>query len=230
MELEREVTNSIPFRFGTKVREMVNIRGNSLLKAIFSSVPIVMAMSGMVFAQSVPSPTAILPLAILKATETKRLVFPAPLETRQQPPSDKPVVLVVEQKLSDFLLTSAHYNGLELRFSGPVNGILREKVLPFDILGSLKELQYEFDLSWFMLDDVLFVSTARDLKSHSLKLGTWSIRTFQSELAGHGIPVEAYQLRILKQKDILEVIAPASHLDGILSITNIIGRGMKNAE
>ena len=133
-------------------------------------------------------------------------------------PNREPIVLVIEQNLTEFLELVGRFNGYEVRFSSPVTGTLRDASLPMDIHKLMPELGRDFDLRWHIRPNEMFVSKASEESRRVLDLREVSADELKSALEKTDISPDAYSIEFPENENTVLLVGPASYLDGISQI------------
>lgn len=150
--------------------------------------------------------------ALLKESETTFREF------RVEPPKNKAIVIIIEQELDQFLKLAARRNGFDLRFSGEVDGILRNTSLPMDLLQLLPRLSARFDLSWRMEGHQLFVSRASERRTKTLILDGIATETFRAAMQTIDAKGEKLEYTLLQDGKAAKLIGTPSYVDAALQL------------
>ncbi len=155
-------------------------------------------------------------IALLKESESTYREFKA------EPPveADQAVVIVLEQKLEDFLKLAARHNGYSLRFSSPLSGTLKNASLPINLGKLMPRLANRFDLDWYMNGKELYVSRASNRETRELLLKDIELQSLRDSLRKSGIDAGKYTLTIDEEKAIARLVGSPSHLDAITVIAD----------
>ncbi|MEM9332347.1 MAG: hypothetical protein AAGA53_13545 [Pseudomonadota bacterium] len=134
----------------------------------------------------------------------------------------EPIVLVIEQELTEFLRLAGKFNGYEIHFSSDVSGTLKDASLPMNIHKLMPELGNVFDLQWHIGRSKLFVSKASIKSTRYLDLKGLDLDQLEEEIARTDINPDSFNLEVLKNQESLRVVGPASYIDGIAAIANAL--------
>ncbi|MGI9350882.1 MAG: hypothetical protein ACR2O3_04910 [Rhizobiaceae bacterium] len=150
-------------------------------------------------------------LALLKETESGFRQF----SVDPVFPAKEPIVLVIEQNLTEFLELVGKFNGYEVRFSSPVAGTLRDASLPMNIHKIMPELGRNFDLKWHIRPKEMFVSKASEESHRVLALRNISAEELTKAIEKTDISSDAYSMVFPDNENTVHVVGPPSYLDGI---------------
>ncbi|MEO0327238.1 MAG: hypothetical protein AAF217_01440 [Pseudomonadota bacterium] len=131
---------------------------------------------------------------------------------------DKPVVLIINQSLSEVLSLAAEYNGYELIFSGALGGTLMHMALPYDVREMLHQLSTEYDLAWHFDAPELYVSDRSTQVTREIFIGNVLLNTFGKVAETAGIAKSMYSIQPKTNDNSLTVTGPASYIDGLSAI------------
>ncbi|MEM7067627.1 MAG: hypothetical protein AAF478_01990 [Pseudomonadota bacterium] len=133
-------------------------------------------------------------------------------------PKEEPVVIVVKQDLREFLELAALYNKTTLEFSSDVSGVLINTKLPMKLDELMPELESLFDLKWHKSATKLFVSHGGSLSEKSIQLNGIKLEDLHAAIHKSGIRRDEYKVKFRANSNSVNLIGPASYLDGISEI------------
>jgi len=149
--------------------------------------------------------------ALLKENETTFRHF-----NLQKPKEDTRIVIVIEQKLENFLQLAADQNGYNLHLSGNVEGILRDASLPMNLKKLLPRLSARFDLAWQIDGRELFVSPASNNETRLLTENELGLEKLQRILRQRTSGGETFSVKLKEEDGNIHLEGPSSHLDALL--------------